>query len=173
MKPLLNKTNFGKFRYISESIRNEAHLDQCITEAQIFDVKKWLGDALLNELITQYTGNNITTANQLLLDGGDYLCDSLTYTFSGLRACIIYYAWSRYIKRDQVKFTATGIVRKDGEFSEPATLKDLQMLSSDATANADALKLEVIDFLNRNKENYPLWKCTSKRRTATFKIIGE
>jgi hypothetical protein len=173
MKPLLNKTNLGRFRYISDAIKSDSQLDQCITEAQIFDVKKWLGDALLYELVSQYESNNLTALNNTLLEGGNYTVDSTTYTFSGLRACIIYYAWARYIKRDSIKFTATGVVKKDADFSEPATLKELQMLSADATASGDALKLEIMDYLNRKSTDYPLWNCRSKTRTKTFKIVGE
>jgi hypothetical protein len=173
MKPLLNRTNLGKLRYISDAIKSDSQLDQCITEAQVFDVKKWLGDALLYELVTQYEANTLTALNSTLLDGGSYTYETKTYTFSGLRACIIYYAWARYIKRDSIKFTATGVVKKEADFSEPATLKELQMLSSDAVASGDALKLEIIDYLNRTYSDYPLWDCATKKRTKTFKIVGE
>lgn len=173
MKALVNRTHFGTLRYIADSIKSDSQLDQSVVEAQMFEIKPWLSDSLLYELCDQYENNTLSELNLKLLNGGNYeYCDNL-YTFSGLRLCIVYFAFSRYIKRDPLKFTATGIVRKNDELSEPATLKDLQMLAADATASGDALKLEVIDYLNRMYEDYPLWNYTRKKRTRTFKIVGE
>lgn len=173
MNRLLNKQDFVKRLFISDKFESEPLLLKCIHEAQLFDVKKWLGDSLLNELSTQFDANTLTTLNNTLLDGGSYTYDENTYFFSGLKDCIAYFTWARFIKTDAFKFTATGIVKKNDTLSEPASNKDLQMLSGDALSSADALKLDVIDYLNRNKVSYPLWNCRSKRRIPTFKIVGE
>lgn len=173
MKLLLSRKEFGKFEFIPDTVISEQNLNKSIQEAQLFDVKKWLGDALLSELLSEYTDNDLTDLNISLLNGCEYTYNDTTYFFEGLRACIAYFAWSRYVKRDSLNYTTTGIVKKNDTLSEPATNKDLQMLSGDALSSADALKLDVIDYLNRNRLSYPLWNCTTKRRIPTFKIVGE
>lgn len=179
MIPLVSKTDVDRFKYIADSIKNETVWGQFVSEAQMLDVKYWLGDALLMELITQGTTapTTFSTANQALLDGGSYVYLTHTYHFQGLKATIIYYAFARYTNRAPFNYTAAGIVMKDSDLSTPVSDKVVQRLETEARLTAEALKDEVILFLDRNHDTYPLWEdqwcCKENKTRRPFKVWGD
>jgi len=154
---------------------------QFVSEAQQLDVKKQIGDGLLNELITQASTLPITLSvlNTTLLNGGSYTYNSRTYLFQGLKAAIIYYAFGRFTNRVPFNYTANGVVIKESDFSNPASDKSIQRLETEARLTADAIMCENILYLNRHTADYPLWRiygcgyhagCRDKR---PFKMIGD
>jgi hypothetical protein len=181
MTALVTKTDLDGYKYIADSVKNSTSWPQHVSEAQLFDVKSWLGDALLNELVTQASTSptTLTPENELLLEGGTYVYGTKTYLFQGLKACIMYFAFARFTNRNSINYTAAGVVIKDSDFSTPATDKIIQRLETEARMNAEAIKCEIITFLNRNYSDYPLWRhstgacaggCSHSR---PFKIIGD
>jgi hypothetical protein len=172
MKNWVVKNDFGKYRYMAASINNEHLLDQCVMEAMIYDIQPMLGMALFYEIASQIDADTVTALNGKVLNGSTYTYNDETISFQGVKAALCYYSFARYTKRSGVHFTATGVVNKTSDFSEPISDKTRQRLSSDDTALADALKLEVIDYLNRTAASYPLWVCKTKKRTSTFRAIG-
>ena len=176
MTALVTKADLDNYKYVADSVKNYASWLQFVSEAQLFDVKAWLGDSLLNEIVTQFAGNSLSAANTLLLDGGTYTYGSDTYMFQGLKACIIYYAFARFTNRSIYNYTAAGIVRKDSDFSTPATPKDIQRLETESRLMADAIRCEIITFLNRNSDDYPLWSgCSLKdcSNSRPFMVLGD
>jgi hypothetical protein len=159
MISLVIKADLDQYKYIADSVKNSVSWPQFVSEAQLFDIKPWLSDALLNEIITQASTLPITisVANQTLLDGGTYTYQTRTYLFQGLKACIIYYAFARFTNRTSINFTAAGVVVKDSDFSTPASDKQIQRIETEARLTADAIKCEIIAYLNRNYTLYPLW----------------
>ncbi len=155
---LVTKADLDEYKYIADSVKNHTTWAHFVSEAQMLDVKVWLGDGLLLELVGQYESNSITPANQKLLDGGTYNHAGKMYHFQGLKATIIYYAFARFTNRSSFNYTAAGIVIKESDFSTPATTKDIQRLTTEAHLTAEALKCEVMTFLNRNRDDYPLWR---------------
>src|SRR5664279_629811 len=101
MTPLITFSDLQQYKFIADSVKNSAQWPMSVSEAQMLDIKIWLGDGLLNELITQMLTSPDSTSdkNKTLLDGGSYVYQKGTYLFCGLKACIIYYAWSRFISR--------------------------------------------------------------------------
>ncbi len=177
----ISKSDFSAYRYLQESIKSEKLLDSCIKEAMLFDVSPLLGPPLFYEIANQINQSSfnasppvseLSEANAKLLDGGSYTHNNKTIMFQGLKAALVYYAFARYTKRDGVHFTNSGPVIKANDFSEPISDRTRLRVSADDQAIADALRLEVIDFLNRNSADYPLWVCTTKKRKSQFKIIG-
>lgn len=175
MKNLVVKSDFAPYKYFANSIKSEQSLDQAIQEAQLFDIKKWLGDALLNEICSQADDSppSLTTLNSFLLDGGNYIYQNDTYSLTGLKTCIIYYSIARYVKFDSVKFTATGVVKKEDIYSQPVDDKTLQSISHNEWEKAEALRLEIIEYLNRFSNSYPLWNCRNKKRNVKFHSVGQ
>jgi len=179
MIALVTKADLDNFKYIADSIKNATTWPQFVSEAQILDIKSWLTDALLLEIVGQASTlpTTISVNNQKLLDGGIYTYLSKTYYFQGLKACILYYAFARFTNRTSFNYTAAGVVLKDSDFSTPATTKDIQRLETEARLTADAIKCEIITFLNRKYADYPLWassgcgsRCSDNR---PFRVIGE
>ena len=178
---LVSKADVDQYKYIADSIRNSTTWSQFVSEAQLLDVKPWLTDALLMELIGQAetTPPSYSTANTLLLNGGEYTYLSRDYYFQGLKACIIYFAFARFTNRTSFNYTAAGLVVKESDFSTPATDKIIQRLETEARLTAEAIKCEVVTFLNRNYSDYPLWAnrsygcggiCGDKR---PFTVLGD
>lgn len=181
MISLVQKADLDVYKYIVDSVKNSTSWPQFVSEAQLLDVKIWLGDALLNEIVTQESTlpKTISADNQVLLDGGSYTYNSKTYLFQGLKAAIIYYAFARFTNRTPYNYTAAGIVIKDSDLSTPVGDKIIQRLETEARLTAEAIKCEVILYLDRNYTLYPLWRdgecgcshCDTGR--GVFKVIGD
>lgn len=178
---LVTKADLDEYKYIADSVKNSTTWAQFVNEAQLLDVKNWLTDALLFEIIGQAETlpPTISMANQKLLDGGTYVYNTKTYHFQGLKAAIIYYAFARFTNRTSFNYTQAGIVVKDSDFSTPVTDKVMQRLETEARLTADAIKCEIILYLNRNYDLYPLWgdkacgcggRCSDNR---PFIVLGE
>jgi hypothetical protein len=178
MIPLVSLNDLNAYKYVAESVRNSAVWIQFVSEAQLLDVKLWLGDELLNELNSQNitSPDSFSNANLTLLNGGNYTYQNRTYMFQGLRACVIYYAFARFTNRMSFNYTAAGIVVKDSDFSTPVSDKVIQRLETEARLTADAIRDEVVQFLNRNHANYPLWNHCGCRVYSTrrpFTVLGD
>jgi hypothetical protein len=178
MIPLITKSDLDNYKYVADSVRNSAIWPQFVVEAQLFDVKSWLSDTLLNELMTQASTSpeSYSTENLILLNGGSYLYSDKTYLFSGLKACIIYYAFARFTNRSPFNYTAAGIVIKDSDLSTPVSDKVIQRLETESRLMGDALREETIMYLNRNYTLYPLWSSSCTRyfqRRPTIQVIGD
>lgn len=160
MISLVTKTDLDQLKYVADSVKNSVSWPHFVSEAELFDIKLWLGDGLLNEIVLQATPSpqTISAANQLLLDGGIYTYQTKTYLFQGLKNCIIYYAFARFTNRTAFNYTAAGIVVKDSDLSTPISDKVMQRLETESRLMADAIQCEIITFLNRNYTNYPLWR---------------
>lgn len=146
-------------------------LEQSIREAMMFDIQPILGQPLFYDIVQKFDAGD--TDYDDLLDGAEYEYRENDIYFQGVKKALVYYSFARYIKRDGVKFTVAGAVHKVDDFSDPVTDKTRQRLSSDDYANAEALKLEIIQYLNTEIDNYPLWSCGNKSRKVTFRAIGD
>lgn len=176
MIALVTISDLAAYKYIADSVKNSAVWPQFVSEAQMLDVKVWLGDGLLNELITQAqtSPTSFSALNTTLLDGGAYTYQTKTYLFQGLKAVIMYYAFARFTSRQPYNYTAAGITVKDTDFSTPASDKAVQRLSTEALLTGSSLKDEVLLYLRRNANSYPLFRCSNKTgRPRTFYVIGD
>jgi len=181
MVALVTKADLDNYKHIADSVKNSDSWPQFVSEAQLLDVKYWLSDPLFSEIEDQASTLPVTysVANLALLDGGKYTYLDRTFRFQGLKAAIIYYAFARFINRTIFNFTAAGITIKDSDLSTPASDKQIQRLETEARLTGDALKCEVVTFLNRKYADYPLWAaagCGCRADCADnrpFKIVGD
>jgi hypothetical protein len=178
--PLVTKTDLDDYKYVADSLKNTTQWPQFVSEAQLLDVKVQIGDAFLNELVTQFAASTLTADNQKFLNGGSYVHNDITYLFQGLNAAIIYYAFARFSNRNSVNYTAAGVRVKDSDFSTPASDKMIQRLETEARLTADALMCENVLYLNRNYLLYPLWaqyyRCRGNgcnKDRGRFEVIGD
>jgi hypothetical protein len=176
MVTLVTKADLAKFKHVADSVKNNASWEQFVHEAQMMDVKPWLGDALLVELLAQAATvpPTFTPANTLLLEGGQYTYQNKTYLFQGLKACIIYYAFGRFTSRTPYNYTAAGVTVKETEFSSPASDKAVQRLATEALLTGASYKEDVQLYLRRKQTDYPLFKCSTRTgRPRTFFVLGD
>ena len=177
MWQLVNKSDLDGYKYVADSVKNSAVWPQYVSEAQLFDIKQWLGDALLNEIITQSqtSPSSVSVLNQKLLDGGSYVYGAYTYTFQGLKAAIIYYAFARFTSKSIYNYTQAGITVKDSDLSTPASDKAIQRLQTENYLMAEAIKDEIILYLKRNSSDYPLFNSCRNitGRRGSFIAVGD
>ena len=177
MYQLVNKSDLNDYKYMADSVKNVAVWPQYVSEAQLFDVKQWLGDTLLNEIITQSqtSPSSVSVLNQKLLDGGSYVSNGNTYTFQGLKAAIIYYAFARFTSKSIYNYTQAGITVKDSDLSTPASDKAIQRLQTENYLMAETIKDEIVLYLKRNSSDYPLFNSCRhiQGRRGSFIAIGD
>ena len=155
--PLIDKTYLRSLFEIS--IETDVRIETRIEEAQIKDIKTVLGDALYWDFV-----NNITLPKYaLLLNGGTYLnCENNTVSFEGIKKALAYYAYARIIESN-IAVTRYGAVQKKVDLSEPIPTTTIARASAQNISMAVVYMNEVASFLDKMKEDYPLWKqCNSE-----------
>lgn len=164
---LINRTDFAtNNRQITESNFNTGTLNQHISDAQFIDVQKLLGLDFYNDMVRNYTN----AAYQTLLNGGDYVYNSTTYTNVGLKSVIVFYAYSRYVLMGSQTDTPFGYVTKDSANSTEvnyAQKKTMQKMNQQTAFNYWE---NVRKFLERNITTYPLYENGCGVTKSNFRI---
>jgi hypothetical protein len=149
------------------STADEGRVDLSIRDAQEFDLRPVLGDALYYDLVKNTTSTN----NQKLLLGEEYVnASGETILFPGLKMAHKYYATARFIITHKRHVTSHGIVEKTTPYSINSGNKDISTDSDSKRSGAQAYWDDVVKYLNTKKANYPLWKCTNKPARGSIKI---
>lgn len=146
MIPLITRADIALYKQITET-PNEAKLNEMIIEAQILDVQPLLGEILYNKILSN------TAQHSVLLNGGGYSYNNISYTNYGLKMVVAYYAYARYMMFGSIRDTASGQVYKNHSDSTPvddATRKTIYKLNRDA---ANQIWDNVSAYLSR--VNYP------------------
>lgn len=176
MKTIIVLSDILKYKHIASAFKGETNLDGHILEAQLTDLKPWLGDAFLLELIEQRATNTLTDANKLALYGGQYTYDNKTYYCEGIAAYMAFSVHARYTLRSSVALTQFGAVVKESDYSTPASGKQIAEIKGMSESTAEAIKQDVVIMFQRKKENYPLYNSCSNKfsgRRTQFRIIGD
>jgi len=135
-----------------------------IEESTIADLLGW---PLLQDIQSAPT----STENALILNGSTFTdANNNIVMFKGLKHIIAYLVHYRYVNITTVSETATGLVSKQSDESNKASSgekNEYRNYSKEiAYKQIELLKL----FLNKNKENYPLWVATDSKKTSTPRI---
>lgn len=158
-----------EFKPISLNVNQAKALNPFILEAQEFDIRSILGDEFYLAILADLP----TLANYGdLVNGVQYTYDGKLYETKGIKACLIYYSYARYLANANQTSTPSGMVSKTNDYSDPISEKTLARLIQQARSGAIHFQEQFIDYLNRNESNYPLWKnkCTKKLNKASIKI---
>lgn len=126
---------------------------------------KILCQALYDQLLTEIAAGTLTTENTALLP---FLKDYL-----------IYKTYSRYLLNANAMSTPGGIRVQVDATSEPASDKFISELMRQSDGDANFYQDLLVNFLDCNVNDYPLWKdtvcdCNKSRATKgnTFSKIG-
>ncbi len=139
----------GKTKYIQ--------LAEEVEEQELYTA---LGIALAQDL----QDNPTQADNVVLLDGGSFEnCQGNTVRFKGVRYILAYFNWSALIDESNVADTFTGMVKKNR--GEATDLSEGEKKRLRARGREIALReLELLkEFLNKNKDTYTLWNCTTTK----------
>lgn len=90
-----------------------------------------------------------------LIFGGNYInCKGKSIKQDGVKRVLIYYSYARYVKVNQVSDTASGLVKKNNDFSTNVDYKELKD-TSDEYRNMGYLTFKrSLDFLCANKTSF-------------------
>lgn len=163
---LIDRVDISGYRQISDTAYDKV-LNQHINDAQFVDIQRLLGSDFYNDMI-----RNSTNANYVaLLDGGDYAYQGITYSNYGLKAVLVHYFYARYVMFGDKTDTPFGFVEKLTPNSQGVDIANKKSLSKDSKDIAFNYWENVKDFLDRNADDYPLWKnnCVTYNRSQ-FKI---
>ena len=173
MTKLITLADIQTLKPISANVNEVKQLNTYILEAQEFDLRPFLGDEFYLALIADFeTSPSLSTYGDLF-NGVDYVYNSDTYRNDGIKPMLIYYAYARYLNNAQSIITPNGIVSKENNNSTPVSEKTTARLVSQAMTGGKLYENRVLDYLVRNKQNYPLYKCLNPtKRTGGLRITS-
>lgn len=152
MTPLITITDIRAVKSISLNTNEIAQLTPCILEAQDFDLRPLLGDEFYFAV-----ADDLESYSDLF-NGSTYTYNGNSYAHDGLKGILIYASYARYVANSNVIATATGFVNKTNQFSESVSEKTISRLIEQSRSAQQVITNRVLDYLNRNKAIYPLWK---------------
>lgn len=174
MEALISIEDIQVYKEISNNTDVTKKVDTYIIEAQEFDLRRVMGDELYLDFIDKReNGWAEKEEYKTLFDGGNYTYQGRTFSFAGLKAVLVYYAYARIIPNLNDQVTAFGLVNKTNEFSSRSEDKIIQRKVAQAISGAEVYQRQMIDYLNRNKSSFPLWKGTcTETKTGSFRITA-
>jgi hypothetical protein len=141
------------------SANNAGKFDDLLKETLIKDLKPLLGFDFYQDLIQ----NPTSTANALLLSGGTYTYNSVTYKFEGLKTVIAYFLFANYVMSNLAD-TFTGFVTKTNEDSQPASSGDKKNLRDMNREIALQHWEDCKHFIIANSSDYTYYECKKNNR---------
>lgn len=143
---------------------------RAIEEAEMMDIRPRIGTALYNALEEDRC--------EALLEGGTYTDEyGKLRSFVGLKMALAYYAYSRIVKMAGLNVTRYGVVKKEEEYSENASIQERQALAGDCFSMADEMLLGCLEYVAANRAIFPEYedKCGPriKNNRVKYRIIGE
>ena len=150
---------------------NQDHVDPYIVEAQEQELKRLLGQSFYNAFVKDIATGSPSTENELLFDGGEYQNGNETWNFRGVNEYLSFAAFSRYVIRNNQQVTRFGVVTKNVEESTAVSTAMANQERSDARAVQMSVQREIVEFLEANPQDYPLYRERSTNATKqSFKF---
>lgn len=168
--PLISVQDIQAFKGISSNLNLTKDLEPHILEAQDFDLRPFVGESFYLEIVAAFP--TLAAPYGDLWNGSKYTYQGNDYEHQGLKAVLAYHSYARYVSEGNVHSTPAGFVKKTNQFSEPVGEKTISRLIAQARSGATAHENRVLDYLIRNKELYPGFKCpgTENRYKTGVKI---
>lgn len=166
MATLINKAKVSSLMQVAIGIAEE-EFNKYIDEAQKFDLKPLLCDEFYFDMMKNKDDENY----QELINGGEYDYNGNTYSQEGIGNVIAYYAYARFFMTSPLVSTTHGVVMKTTPYSEPISLEERKNIYYKKREEASALMADVIKFICRNKELFPIWHRyneTHEKRRGSF-----
>ncbi|MAX50549.1 MAG: hypothetical protein CMH22_01040 [Methylophaga sp.] len=163
---LITKQDIEKYREVSRNVADKK-INPHIEDAQFLDLRPLLGERMYQNLIKNATESNYTA----LLEGGEYTYGDHTYHNPGLKKVLSIFAYSRYIVFGSYTDTGFGLVQKSNQDSTPVAESSKRNIHTRDRDTAMQYWYEVVNFLNRKSNDYPLWTSGCKTsRPGKFRI---
>lgn len=166
MNNYITKEDINNLRIIDRKIPDSV-IDSYVREITMFNLKD-----VLNEQLAIDVDNNSTSGKyDTLLDGSEYTYQNKTYKFEGLRTWYVYMTLYKFAKQGNIFNSRHGQIQFNSnnqntfeqiDESKHENAKLYQMYAKE-------LENQIILYLNRNIDLYPLWVNDNEEPTSTFK----
>lgn len=162
------------FKDVSQNM-DEDRVNQSVREAQINELRSFVGDELYLALITDYDEISDTFSQDRFNDlwfGVDYDYTGKTIRFHGLKAAIIYYTYARMLDNGQLNLTRSGAKSWQNDESEDTEQPQIATKVRNARSQALVYLSDAKKFLSYLKSVYPEWEEEKQDRTSLqfFKV---
>ena len=159
---LISFADFEPFKAIAVSVNAREKVEPIILEAQQFDLRPKLGEALYYALLADYDATPQLAVYGDLYNGATYTdIHGNTVKWEGLKALLAYYTYARYVNTSHINATPFGIVQKAAEHTEQISDDARKQLYRQAIAGAESYAAQMFAFLERkraaNATGYSLW----------------
>lgn len=167
---LISHSDFTPYRTISDNVNDVKRLHPFIIEAQRIDlINNYTGKDFYFDIVSTYKSyvdkvafNSTNPAPPILkiitpkeqafgnLVNGMETVDAegnVNGFYSGLKPVLVYLTYARFVLNDQIRSTPSGFVKKNTDFSERISYKEIQEMSSRATADASVFWGFVKDWM--------------------------
>ena len=159
---LIVKADFEAHVQIAEHMEFDRFMETHILNAQLYDLRPVLGDPLYVDMVK----NRASAPYDDLIAGGEYAYQGYTYFFQGIKKVMVHFAYARYAMRNGVQDTASGLVKKKTDWSEPLDMKEATKEAEYHKNLAVAAMNDVVKYIERNISLFPLYathaKCDSR-----------
>ena len=157
--PIITLSDVQLFKSVSDNINSIKELQPYILEAMDFDLRPFMGESFYIDLYEKFVASPSLDGYEDLFNGSTYTYNGNKYQHEGIRAVLVYHAFARYSGNANIKSTPYGMVQKTTQYSDRVSEATTARLMSQARSGAMVHEGRVMDFLNRNKEDYPLFTC--------------
>ena len=141
-------------------------IEMHIRNAQENELKDLLGSPLYYDMISNKSSANYVN----LIKGEEYECtyNNTTYTvkYQGIQKVLAYWSLARLVKFHGVKITAQGLHTDLSDYSDEVSDRRRSNLVSHFKSEADQSQQDIIDFLENNKSDYPLYDIVEQKNTS-------
>lgn len=141
---LINEQQYKEFSPIPSNYNIKNILPFFKISENIY-LKPIIGIVLFEELLKEIENDNLTEDNKILLENYIVPYDAIAITYEAL-PFITY------------KFSEGGITRFKNDYSESIDNEELNNLSTYLVTQMQTLRMELITFLEENKNKYPFYK---------------
>ena len=154
-KPISINTDIAKF------------LTPYIQEAQEFDLKEILGVPFYLDLV-----ENITEPDYAdLFNGKSYTWNGRNYEHLGIKPCLIYLTYARFLQNSNQSVTAYGVVHKQNDYSEKVSEATMNRIINQAMAGAKSYEISFKEYLNRFPNEFPIYENCCSQNSGSKKIF--
>ena len=172
-KLIITKDDVSAWVDVSGNLE-EKRLDRAIADAQILDLRPFIGDPLYLDLINKVFNQAASEYDdyQALLYGTTYTYQGNTIKFYGIAPALVHWAYARYLSTGNLKATRAGLKTKFTEQSQDPESKDILRLIRSSKSQAGLYSQDIRQYLDEKNSIYPLWNEAGDRRTQNRKALS-
>ena len=128
----------------------ERQINRFIRQSILFDLPGNIENkSFYNLLINESRKNPIEQKWVNVLEPYSYTYEEGNYSHQGIKLCLVYWSYARYLKYSDIASTPFGASIKTSEFTQPLQQKKINEIVSDYNRAGDSLYLDVRFYLER------------------------